>query len=489
VKEIVNHAINFPNKTLGVVAFSQSQSKLIEEYLEEELTTNPNPSVENFLFHNHENERFFVKNLENVQGDERDYIFISVGYGYQENGKFTYSFGPINKSGGERRLNVLFSRAKSKCAVFSNFRGDELDLSRTDSVGVKVLKSYLIFAERGGVEQPTSKESVTNSVFEEQIASFLKENGIDVELQVGVGGFRIDIGVKHPTEKGHYVLAIECDGDTYHSNKIARDRDKSRQVILESLGWKFYRIWSTNWFLNPISEGQNLLNYVNNILSGNEKIETSQDENLDKIRVSENEVFEKPMNRTFFYHKFEEIQEFYSPLHESFLYDLILRIIEVEEPIHKECILSRVLEVTGTKKSGSRIQSNFEVELDFALEFSKKIPQDLSVKKELKRDGDFFYFNSNLETPSKDGIIRERSNLNSRENDFKLISPFELKNGLIYLISTSYGIGFEEIINETIKMFGFKRINEDQKEILLKILNELQEKRFIVLANNVFRIP
>jgi len=148
VKKVIEHAISNQGKTLGVVAFSQSQAKIIADYLEQELRINPNPEAERYLFEMHENERFFVKNLENVQGDERDVIIISVGYGYQETGKFSYNFGPINKEGGERRLNVLFSRAQERCIVYSNFRGDSLDLTRTDSYGVQVLKSYLVYAER-----------------------------------------------------------------------------------------------------------------------------------------------------------------------------------------------------------------------------------------------------------------------------------------------------------------------------------------------------
>ena len=324
VKQVIKHSIERPDKSLGVVAFSQSQAKIIEDYLEQELKINPNPKAEKYIYDNSKDEKFFVKNLENVQGDERDYIFISVGYGFQENGRFSYSFGPINKEGGERRLNVLFSRSKSKCVVFSNFKGDQIDLSRTDSEGVRVLKSYLIFAERGQIEIPTPTGESADSIFEEQVARVLMENGIDVELQVGSAGFKIDICVKHPTDKGKYVLAIECDGASYHSSKIARDRDKSRQIILESLGWKFYRIWSTDWFLNTKRESRELVTYVKNVLNGSHTPKNNIIKNTPAIEISSELVSNESIENHIPYTKYDTIHNLYFDLHEYYELDKLI---------------------------------------------------------------------------------------------------------------------------------------------------------------------
>ncbi|MCY4562646.1 MAG: DUF3320 domain-containing protein [Flavobacteriaceae bacterium] len=499
VQEVIEHARSKPEKTLGVVAFSQGQAKIIEDYIEQELRISPNPSVETYLYNSHEHERFFVKNLENVQGDERDYIFVSVGYGHQENGRFRYTFGPINKEGGERRLNVLFSRAKSKCVVFSNFRGDELDLSRTDSVGVRVLKSYLVFADRGEIEIPTSSGGNPDSVFEEQVASLLQNKGIDVELQVGSAGFRIDIAVKHPFEKGKYVLAIECDGASYHSSKIARDRDKARQSILENLGWKFYRIWSTDWFLKTKRESEKLINHVKGVLEGNIKKPSKQMNNhrKEEIIISEDtesnneEVSDDVGKRDFTYMKYDEIHDnLYQPLHEySILYILIHDIIVVEQPIHKEVILIRVLEATNTKRAGRRIQEHFEFHLKHLSHFLDQSSYSDSLEKyDIKQIDGFYFYQENMAHPSKDGLIRNRSTLSSREFNLNLVSPFEIRNAILYLVCNSYGMEEEDILNEVPKVFGFKRINDEQRELVKKNLDELINNQFLVKNGNYFSV-
>ena len=196
-----------------------------------------------------------MKNLENVQGDERDTIFVSVGYGPRQQGMAldSMAFGPVSAEGGERRLNVLFSRARYRCEVFVSFGSTDIDLNRTTQLGPKVLKKFLKFGETGSMDLPLAAGGF-DSPFEEAVAATIRSFGYEVDSQVGSAGFRIDLAVKNPLKPGSYLIAIECDGASYHSARWARERDRLRQEILEAQGWQFHRIWSTDWFKRPAIE-------------------------------------------------------------------------------------------------------------------------------------------------------------------------------------------------------------------------------------------
>lgn len=249
----------FPDRSLGVVAFSVAQQELIDDLLTARRQTRP--EMEPF-FRNTENEPFFIKNLETVQGDERDTIIFSVAYGKDAQGRLLLNFGPLNRAGGERRLNVAVTRAKSNVQLVSAMHYTDIDLKRTNSEGVRLLREYLDYAENGdkALERSISvpSDDQFDSDFEMEVCEFLRSNGFSVDSQVGCSGFRIDLGLRMP-ESSDYVLAIECDGATYHSSKNARDRDRLRQQILERMGWKFHRVWSTDWFRNRAEEERRLL--------------------------------------------------------------------------------------------------------------------------------------------------------------------------------------------------------------------------------------
>ncbi len=247
----MRHARDEPGQTLGVAAFSVAQARCIEDELE--ILRRGDPSAEAF-FSEHPEEPFFVKNLENVQGDERDVILISVGYGRTEDGRMSMNFGPLNNDGGERRLNVLITRARRRCVVHANFDADHLDLRRTSSRGVQALKKFLYYARTGQLDVPTATGREADSPFEEAVASALRARGHQVEHQIGSAGFFVDLAVVDPARPGRYLLGIECDGATYHSARSARDRDRLRQQVLEGLGWTIHRIWSTDWFMRPERE-------------------------------------------------------------------------------------------------------------------------------------------------------------------------------------------------------------------------------------------
>lgn len=235
--------------SIGIVTFSQAQQTLILDLLDK--ARSEHPEIESG-FSDDQPEPVFVKNLENVQGDERDVIFFSVCYGPDLAGRVSMNFGPLNRAGGERRLNVAVTRARREIVVFSTLRPDQIDLSRTRAKGVEHLKAYLEYAERGpralAAALQTAHTDAFDSLFESEVAAFLREQGYDVHTQVGCSGYRIDLAVVAPGHPGRYLLGIECDGATYHRTATARDRDRLRQSVLEGLGWKIHRIWSTDWW-------------------------------------------------------------------------------------------------------------------------------------------------------------------------------------------------------------------------------------------------
>ena len=261
VDMIYKHIEKYPDRSLGVVAFSVAQQNLIDEVLSWRRLENY--SKEWFFEYKDTNrEPFFIKNLETVHGDERDTIIFSVAYGFDKQGRFLYNFGPLNRVGGERRLNVAVTRAKHNIKLVASIHSTDIDLKRTSAEGVRLLREYLDYAENGSValERNLSVNPFDDfdSEFEMEVCDFLREHGFIVDAQVGCSGFRIDLGLRKPNSS-EYVLAIECDGATYHSSKNARDRDRLRQEILEGMGWKFYRIWSTEWFKNTVIEKRKLL--------------------------------------------------------------------------------------------------------------------------------------------------------------------------------------------------------------------------------------
>lgn len=244
---VLEHARKRRKKTLGVGAFSVAQQRAIEDELERLLRDEEDPEVERFLTGDTE-EPFFVKNLETIQGDERDVIFLSVGYGKDQAGKVAMNFGPLNQDGGWRRLNVLVTRARERCVLYASIRSSDLDLGKTQARGVQALKEYLHLAEHGTALATSAPRGDHDSPLEAAIAQALREKGHEVHAQIGAAGFSIDLAIVDPAHPGRYLLGIECDGATYHSSPTARDRDRLREEVLRRLGWRIVRVWSTDWF-------------------------------------------------------------------------------------------------------------------------------------------------------------------------------------------------------------------------------------------------
>ncbi|MBM2324209.1 MULTISPECIES: DUF3320 domain-containing protein [Marivita] len=368
VAAMADHARNWPDLSLGVVAFSKAQSDMLTEVLE--VKRREDPILDAFLREG-KAEDVFVKNIENVQGDERDVILISVGYGPQEaNGRLTaMSFGPVNGEGGERRLNVLFSRARVRCEVFASFDPGDIDPSRAMREGPRVLKRFLDFAKTGQVETYSPTGLDADSPFEEDVASVVRAHGYLADLQVGSAGFRIDIGVRHPDRPGQYLIAVECDGATYHSALWARERDRLRQGILENLGWKFHRIWSTDWFHHREREVARLVSalkeakdtsdqgaYVRGANAGGQSYQAPPDEidmaTENEVSIEHLSLSAPPYVRTDLTVR-SKVEPHEAPVHQ--LAELVAGIVKTEGPIHVDEIARRISAAFGKTRTGNRI--------------------------------------------------------------------------------------------------------------------------------------
>jgi transcription elongation GreA/GreB family factor len=290
VDAVVEHIATRPNESLGIVTLNIKQRDLIAELLEERLKSVR--KADSYREHwTVEGQPLFIKNLENVQGDERDAIIISTTFGKPAGSNVVrQNFGPISRQGGWRRLNVLFTRAKRSIALYTSLRPEDIVMDGTTPEGTKALRNYLEYARTGSLTTYEETNREPDSDFEISVMDMLKLRGYEVTPQLGVAGYRIDIAVKHPDAPGSYLAAIECDGASYHSALSVRDRDRIRQEILESLGWRgrIWRIWSTDWFRTPRQETEKLISYLEDLrkswkpehISGEAWIEEGQGKEL-----------------------------------------------------------------------------------------------------------------------------------------------------------------------------------------------------------------
>jgi very-short-patch-repair endonuclease len=265
---VEEHLLKWPERSLGLACFSVAQRDALEDALQAHGVL---AAAEAFA---PKGERLFIKNLEAVQGDERDVIYISIGYGRDCQNRMTAGFGPISAEGGERRLNVLITRARLQCTVFSSITAGDIPADSKPR-GTRMLREFLHYAETKHIAAGQVNGADFDSPFEEAVAIAISRKGYEVSPQVGVSGFRIDLGVLDPKGPGRFILGIECDGAAYHSGRSARDRDRLRQEVLESLGWTLHRIWSTDWFRNPERESEKVLLAIERACAANSPTLTS----------------------------------------------------------------------------------------------------------------------------------------------------------------------------------------------------------------------
>jgi len=292
--EVMRHFIRSPGKTLMVGTFNVKQQEAIQKEVEELVKSSP--GFEKY-FMNENGENFVVKNIETIQGDERDVILVSIGFGFDQNGRLSKNFGPLNRDGGERRLNVLFTRAREKCVIFSNFKAIDLSVGDDDPAGLRVLKSFLEYAESKTFVSKMRESEPDEVSFDESVATFLRDNGFTIHQKIGCAGYKMDMAIVNEEIPGHYIIGIECDGAQYFNSRVARDRDRLRHNVLAGLGWQMYRIWSTDWYLNPQKAKKNLLDAIAKAKENAKAIEAPVEFDFDDEEVTVTVTDEKEIEK------------------------------------------------------------------------------------------------------------------------------------------------------------------------------------------------
>lgn len=449
-------------QSLGVGTFNLRQQLAIQDELEQR--RREDPTIEPF-FARGVAEPFFVKNLENIQGDERDVIFISVTYARAADGKLRYNFGPLNNENGWRRLNVLVTRARQCMRVFSSMRGDEINTAATTSLGAGLLRTFLIYAEHGRLDSVIASATAdTESPLEQDVLTELAHRGINVVPQVGVAGYRIDLGILDDVIPGRFLCGIECDGVAYHESETARDRDRLRQQVLEARGWTIHRVWSTDWFKDRQGQIERLLSLIaEDRTRANElavadrqarervarEVEVRAVEDAERIKQEvadlratafDPEAYERPNAARYVMTPGEgkyANRNFYA----ATLGDLmrtIVAVVETESPIHRFDVMTRVAGIWGLRL-GSRIQERIVHACDCA-----------EGGKVVHRRADFYW------SVSSEGKCTVRSRAGTRIPGDR-IAPEEYHEAILAVLAKGHAFPRTQLVNEVRSVFGFSR--------------------------------
>jgi superfamily I DNA and/or RNA helicase len=460
--------------SIGIVSFSKVQQNLIEDLLYEELAKDP--KLESLAFDS--TEPIFIKNLENVQGDERDVILFSVGYGPDKCGKVSMNFGPLNNEGGERRLNVAVSRARYEMVVFSILRSEQIDLKRTQAAGVEGLKKFLEFAEKGVV--PVMLDSVhhdaSNSIAL-NIAEMLKKNGYDVKQNVGHSQFKVDIAVINPKNTEEYLLGILCDGDNYYATKTVRDREIVQPSVLKLLHWNIIHIWTLDWFERPEDVIHSILQRLDNITNGiviDEKKPKENHvikENIAEV-ISTNEQdksISNPLCKDYQFADFQ-VEKSYNDVYllgelerKNIKYQL-QQLIDIEQPITNGLLCKRIVKIWGLTRVTNRVQALVE-----------DILESLTYYKTDNGDNGFACWHDKY---CAEDYIQYRVN---SQRDILDIPYVEIKNAMKYSLAQQIAIEKDDLKRLTAQQLGFTRKGNNINNATEYALNELVKTDFASL--------
>ena len=452
IKAVFEHAKNNRDLSLGVASFSLAQQEELYKEFEAQLKKCTDEEVKSF-FTMHKDEPFFIKNLESVQGDERDVIFISIGYGYDEDGHITMDFGPLNKDGGERRLNVLITRAKVKCEVFSNITCNDINLSKTDAKGVVALKRFLDYAQNRIIYLNRNKESCSDD-FIDFIYDKLLDYGYVVDKNIGkdVG---IDLAI-FDKAKNRYVVGLECDGGAYKNLVNTTDRERIRRNVLKSLGWKIYHVWSPDFYRNPKNEFDKILDFIQEASEEEESEEIKKEFELNlkrkqaiKVEIKENYV---P------YKVFQSVKRRAKVLlEEENLSNLVYKIVKVEAPIHINLLKRRLMDITSVSKL-----SDEQVNL-----LAKVVQED-----KFKYKDEFVYLSEGQVYQ-----VRNRSLLDKYSKKVEYISKEEIDEAIKLSLNRGEASTEDEIVKIVFTYFGF-----NSSKVLKDLINLEIEK---MLSSNI----
>lgn len=445
-------------QSLGVGTFNMRQQLAIQDELEQRRRDHPEIEV---FFDRGGLEPFFVKNLENIQGDERDVIFLSVTYAKAADGRLRYNFGPLNGENGWRRLNVLTTRARQRMKVFSSMHGDEIDATATAAAGARLLREFLIYAEHKHLESTTASLTAdTESPFEADVLRVLRQRGLTVVPQVGVGGYRIDLGVLDDAAPGRFLCGIECDGVAYHSSETARDRDRLRQQVLEKRGWTIHRLWSTDWFKDRPGQVARLLALIEQTRAQSAAKRDAKREMSERLAadaaVHDAEEAERRQQAAATSSKVGEASYIRPAAAEyktaggegqyagrdllaaplSQVAAAVAQVVAAESPVHVQEVVARVVGMWGTR-AGTRIQAH-------VLAACRAVEAAALIRPR----GEFYWNKSDAVTVRS----RERTRMPAER-----IAPEEYEAAVVAVLDAGHGFARSQLTNEVRAVLGYGR--------------------------------
>ena len=455
-----------PTESLGVGTFNLRQQLAVQDELE--LRRRDEPGIEPF-FDRSLPEPFFVKNLENIQGDERDAIFLSVTYAKAADGVLRYHFGALNGENGWRRLNVLTTRARRRMHVFSSIRASDMNPSTVVSAGPRLLRDFLDYAEHGRLTMPAAPAGgTTESPFEREVMTALVERGLHVVPQVGVAGYRIDLGVVDPAAPGRFICGIECDGVAYHSSETARDRDRLRQQVLEARGWTLLRVWSTDWFKDRAGQVDRIVRLVEHArerartahagtvaanVAERQKEPDARAEPLAPTSAPDAEYL-RPVAPPYTFATGEGRHAGRELLGEpaATLASAITRVVETESPVHIDDVVARVAGMWDTR-AGTRIQARILEACALA-----------ERQRVVERRGDFLWH------PGREAAVRSRA---GTRIPAERIAPEEYRAAVTMVLQGGRGFARPALVTEVRSVLGFARTGAALDEAIGLVLDAM----------------
>ena len=470
VKEIERRLESKSKQSIGVVTFSVAQQSLVEDLLNDLFVRRPELDA----LANDVEEPLFVKNLENVQGDERDVILFSICYGPDKNGNMTMNFGPLNRPGGWRRLNVAITRAREEMFVFSLLKYDQINLSNSSADGVRGLRSFLEYAKSNTDSNNKNKKNATDGIAE-AIVNKLKYKGYEANISVGVSLFRVDVGVLSPTENDKYILGILLDGGSYAQADSVHDRELSLKSILNDLGWKVLRIYAIDWWENSERELERIVEAINAkdefaevqdwmLDSGTKQIEDAnmiaEGEPVSDVKTHNNMRLYELANLPYAEMKADE----FINLHDSYILGHCRSVLEVEAPIAESLLVKRILASFGITRASSRVSSKVITAV-----------RSLNVSP-IRELSSYVYYNGLPE----DYKVFRISESKEAKRDAKELPMIEVMNAAQTVLEQQYGLPENDLIKETAKLLGYARLGSYVEVVVREGVNRLIQSGKIV---------
>ncbi|MBO5342117.1 MAG: DUF3320 domain-containing protein [Lachnospiraceae bacterium] len=499
--------------SIGVVTFSSVQQELIDDLMQEAL--HKEPELEQYCVN--VEEPLFIKNLENVQGDERDVILFSVGYGPDASGKVAMNFGPLNQDGGWRRLNVAISRSRKSMMIYSSFRPEKLDLSRTASAGIVGLKGFLEFAARGKNALYKSADDIKlrNSDVAKSIVARLKEAGYDADIDIGTSEYKVDIGVIDPENADHYCLGILLDGENYLAAQTARDRNLLQPSVLEGLGWKLHRIWTLDWLdtserefgkleeaikraLHPElyaeeevtdaeSADQNsdaqaeesiaddeadaeVIDEVNTeVIAGSISTDAAQESPAVKVQPVRKEYVQVQLP------VLGDSEDFYEPKTKVQIMKAIEKTLQAEAPIEYDLMKKRVLMCWGMMRNTPKSDAVFE-------EILREVPVT-----QTNTAGNTFLWLDNMD-PCKYAIYRIHEEGALEKRTLSQIPAEEAVNAVKEVLDKNVSLSRDDLVKEAAKVFGYNRVTASIDQVLGIAISYAEQRGYAEISEDGMRV-